>query len=158
MIAYEFNDNGLTVRLKGLARALDDLTPIWPQVHDVYTDFVEKNFDTMGAYTGQTWVPLSPSYAAWKAKNAAGKGMLHLTERLYPSLVQEGGEHVHLTGPDFAEFGTRVPYARAHQKGRPEVGLPARVVIPKPTNVEAGRVVDIILAFLFRTLRLGRAK
>jgi len=156
MLTFRGDDHGLRTRLERLHDAMTDLSPVWPNVESIFGDFIQKQFESQGGYTGTTWVPLNPSYAEWKSRHYGGKGMMHLTERLYPSLrFPAHEEHVHYEGPNFVEMGTRVPYAKAHQYGRPDIKLPRRQVLPRFTSAEGKRIVDVILAYLFRRMRGG---
>ncbi len=158
MLSIEMSDNGLEARIRGLSRALDDMRPVWPEVHDVVVKVIKENLDTGGGRSGG-WAPLNPGYAAWKERHYPGRFMMHLTYRLYPSLTQVGhGEHVANYGRDFAEIGTSVIYAKAHQYGRPEINLWKRVLIPRLNKNDMANIADVILAWIFKTLRMGRRR
>lgn len=87
----------------------------------------KQRFDTQGGDVGG-WKPLSPAYAAWKARRYPGMPILVATGELRHSLVDEGGfgaiEEVSSMG---LTYGTQVPYARYHQFGTGR--MPARPVL-----------------------------
>lgn len=152
-----FDDGGTQARVEGIRGALDDLRPWFGDVHDIFLAFEKKVFASQGGYSGEQWQALSPMYAAWKKRNAPGKTMMHLSERLYPSLTSKSHEdHVYETGPSWMEVGTRTLYARAQHFGYEPANLPARPLIPKMTKAEGERMVDALLAHILKAARTGR--
>ena len=144
----------LDVRLTGLEGAMQDLTPVYQKdVHQIFMDMEKRHFATEGAHAGVQFVPLNPGYAAWKAKQLEGsRPILQFTTRMYASLAFEGSsDHVVRVGPSFAEYGTRVPWARHHQFGTKK--MPKRLVIPPLTKAEGERIVDAILIHVIKGLR-----
>lgn len=153
MIQVQIEQHDLQVMLTGLDARLRDLTPVWGKVHDIMIALLRQHFRTQGAYAGQAWVPLNPAYAAWKKRHYPGKPILRREDTLFESLVNKShGRHVWRTGPSFAEYGTSVPWARFHHFGTKR-GLPVRKVIPRLTRVEGERIVDAVLAYLFKSMR-----
>ncbi len=154
MITVKMDAERLNVRLGGILGAVKDLRPVWPDVHNIFMDFIKEVFRSQGGYAGTTWQPLNPNYAAWKARYYAGKPIMQLTGRLYESFITPNHpEHVYRTGPSFGEFGTRVLYARTHHWGYPPRNIPARRLIPRFTKAEGERVVDAILAHIIKGAR-----
>lgn len=156
-ISIEASD--LKVTLNGIANALTDLTPAWKSIHQIFMEFERKVFETEGGYASADWVPLNPSYAAYKERQYGSKPIMRRSDRLFKSLtVSSHPEHVYNTGPGFIEMGTRTLYARAHQFGYDKMGLPARQIIPTITKAEGERIVDAIMAHLFKSARgaIGR--
>ena len=152
MITVDVDDSGLQVMLNGIRSAMNDLTPIWPQVRDVYMTFMRQQFTTEGGYAGVDWAPLSGNYARWKSQQAPGKTILRFRDRMYNSLTQQNhADQVYRTEPQKMEWGTRVPYARFHQLGTHK--MPKRVVMPPPTREQGEAMVDILQAFIFRRAR-----
>jgi phage gpG-like protein len=159
MISIDCDMSGLEYQLRGMETALGNLRPVWAQVRDVLVDFIKQHFDTEGAYGGQRWMPLSPSYAAYKARHAPGKSILRFKDRLYGSLTRKNhAEQVFRMGENWMEWGTKVPYARIHQTGSLKVQNrpPRRVVLPPLTKNEGERIVDIFLAYMLKRTRLTR--
>ena len=81
-------------------------------------DFAKQEF-ILGNAGG--WPPLSVSYARWKGTR--GAGINRLTDRLYNSVVDRGGENIaelrRSPGGYRYRFGSRVPYAEFVQEARP---------------------------------------
>lgn len=64
------------------------------------------------------WPPLSPKYAAWKAKKFPGKPILQRTGALIASMTSEGANgNISLIGKASAVFGTSVAYGIYHDEG-----------------------------------------
>jgi phage gpG-like protein len=158
MLKIDVDDSGLKVMLTGIQTGLNDLTPVWTPIHQIYIAFIKEQFASEGAYAGVKWEPLNKKYAAWKAQTAPGKTILRFRDRLYGSLTDEKHpEHVFRTGPGWMDYGTKVFYARIHQTGSVSVANrpPRRVVIPPMTQAEGERVVDAFQAYLFKKARTG---
>lgn len=147
----------LTATLHGINDALTDLRPAFKEVHTIFLEFERKVFETEGGYASSEWVPLSPSYAAYKDRVYGHRSIMRRGEdRLFKSLTNAAdGDHIYINGPSFVEMGTRVLYARAHQYGYERMNLPSRPLIPKFTREEGERVVDAIMAHLFKAARSG---
>lgn len=153
MIRVSWDASGMEARLGGISAALGDLRPVWPTVHDVVVRFFRAIFTAQGAYpTGRAWVPLNPTYAAWKRRQVGDKPIMQLTGDLYGSM-QGGKGHVYRFGPAFMETGTQDIKARTHQWSYPPRNIPARPIIQKPSRAEGERIVDAILAYLFGAAR-----
>lgn len=149
MITTEWDDSQLRLVLGGLTDGLRDLTPIWPSVHQIFVTFMHEAFTSEGAYAGERWVPLNPAYAAYKQRHWGPKPILQRDGTLMASFVNMGDpNHVYITGPTFAEMGSRVHYAPAHQWGYPPRNLPARPMIREFTRAEGEQFVDVVLAYL----------
>lgn len=158
-IKVEVDTHGVSVMFQGLDAALSDLTPVWAKMRRIYIDFLKEQFSSEGGYTGEPWKALNPRYAAWKAANGAGRGILRgLSDNLYGSLTTEGHSmQVFRTTPTWMEYGTRVFYGRIHQTGSINVSNrpPKRIVIPALTQAEGDRAVDALLAHMFKRMRTG---
>lgn len=161
MIKLAYEDGGLQVRLQGMQEGLKDLSPVWQgPVHDIFKTMMKAQFDTQGQYTDEEqWVPLSPAYAAWKARHYAGQPILQLRGMLRGSLIQEGpgsSSHVFRSGPSWAEYGTSINYAATHHFGDPSRNIPQRRVIPRMSKAEGKNIGYAILAFILGKGRLVR--
>jgi len=79
-------------------------------------DFSKQDF-ILGNADG--WEPLSPEYA--RRKGTTGAGILRLTDRLFKSVTERGGDNIAAMRRKIAgytyRFGTRVPYGEFHQEG-----------------------------------------
>lgn len=152
MIDIQVDDSGLELMFSGLEGALRDLTPVWPQIRDIYMLFLRKQFETEGSYASVDWAPLKASYARWKATQAPGQRILRFRDRLYGSLTEANhADMVFESRPLSMEWGTRVPYAHYHQTGTKT--MPMRVVLPPPTREQGEAMVDALLAYMFRRAR-----
>lgn len=99
-------------------------------------DFSKQDF-ILGNAGG--WQPLSPEYA--KRKGTKGAGILRLTDRLFKSVTERGGDNIAAMRRKVAgytyRFGTRVPYGEFHHLGAGS--LPKREFI----KVDEGRELVI---------------
>jgi len=156
MIKIQVDKSGVDVMLRGIEQGLNNLTPVWGQVRQIYIAFIKEQFQSEGGYTGTTWQPLNPSYARWKAQHAPGKSILRLRDRLYGSLTgRSHPEQIFRTGKNWMEYGTSVFYARIHQTGSMSIRdrPPKRTVLPPLTRAEGEKVVDVFLAYLLKKAR-----
>lgn len=151
-MSFEIRNPGV---LPAIQAGLADLTPVWRgPVRDIFFTMMRAQFKNEGAYTGETWTPLNPAYAAWKAKKYGEKPILQREGYLIDSLTTPTSQWaVFHSGPSFAEYGTRIVYAATHEYGDPSRSIPKRQVIPVPSKAEGSRIADAILAFL-----LGQAR
>ena len=136
------------VKLQGIQDAIKDLRPAADALFAVFTDFMAKRFDSEGAYAGQTWTPLSPGYAKWKATHYPGQTILRLTDRMYGSLTSRTGDTLFRVTTKRFEFGTRVPYAKKHQRGLD--GMKVLPVITKYTQAEIAETATVLLEYIMR--------
>lgn len=115
-------------KLEQVERKAVDLTPFWTDVFaPAFFSDIQDNFDMEGAMVGG-WSPLSPGYAAWKARHhGAHLGILELSGRLRGSLRWTTGgigpEGIFDARPTSLTIGTSVPHASYHQDGD---GVPKR--------------------------------
>jgi len=78
----DYDDETVQRRLTWIVAQLRDLRPFWPKVVSLAIGWWGRQFETEGGYAGRPWSPLSPSYAAWKAANYPGRGLLVLERDL----------------------------------------------------------------------------
>ncbi len=79
-------------------------------------------FDSEGAYAGRHWERDEPATLEAKARAGLDPRVLHATRRLRRSLVQRGNpEQIRRSTDRGIEFGTRVPYAKYHERDRPPI-------------------------------------
>lgn len=135
---------GVIERLRAVrARALD-LRPFWNEVfapkyfatvQDLFALEGQRRRDS-GRFGGGSWAPLSPSYAAWKARHYPGERILSRTGALRDSLAWTGSGlgpgGVWLATKQGVEFGTAIPYAQYHAKGTGT--MPARPFMDPPNK------------------------
>ena len=88
------------------------------------------------------WTPLSPQYAARKARTW-GTPILVRKGDLLDSLTEEGNPYVllHIT-PRALQYGSTLPYFRAHQYGTDR--LPARpmLVLQRQDRAQLSRIIN----------------
>lgn len=115
--AFEFDDAVLGQRMAALDALLDDMTPVLERIADDAQNRVfTEQFDTEGG-RAHGWAPLSPEYAAWKARFFPGP-ILQRTGRMRDDFTGRGSDTVRrLEGGDTLHVGASTPYAGAHQKG-----------------------------------------
>lgn len=135
---------GVQKGLVSLQVTLNDVTVFWSDVFaPKYFAAIQDLFKTSGTprgeggkFSGAPWTMLSPAYAKWKYKHYPGQPILTRDGRLRDSLAWGGNtlgpEGVWVATKHYAQFGTSVPYAAAHQYGVPKRNLPARPFLIKP--------------------------
>lgn len=136
MLALSVERSGLLTLLhvgQGVRALADtDFVPFFERV--VEPDFERIQLDQFASQgargEGGSWAPLSPAYAAAKARRFPGRPILEASGRMKGSLTQAGhpDSFRRITRTSY-ERGTSVPYASAHATGtsrmpaRPPVGV-----------------------------------
>lgn len=105
---------------------VQDATPVWDQIADDFAKGEARQFASAGAYASGGWAPLSPRYAAWKARTHPGQPLMVLSGNLRDSLTRRpfGIEAIE---PQSMTIGSDVDYGAYHQHGDPP--LPQRRVV-----------------------------
>lgn len=111
---------------------LTDLRPAWETVRDVFWEIEQDQFQSEGAAGASgKWKPLSKKYEAQKINKygtfALLAGVLIASEALYKSLTRQTGDTVLDIQKDSITIGTKLPYAKYHQRGGGR--LPQRKII-----------------------------
>ena len=109
----------LSVALSRVREDIADWTSFWIErfVPGFYRQNLE-NFVSEGGSSGESWMALSPRYAAWKAAHYPGRGILVRSGALKASLLSPSADGaVFEPGPTSLTVGTNVPYGIYHQKG-----------------------------------------
>lgn len=123
--------------------AATDARPAWEAMADSFQQAEARQFRTEGLYGSGGWAPLSPRYAAWKARHYPGATILVRTGDLRDSLTRRPfGVEVIL--PRRAIFGSDVRYGGFHQRGD---GVPRRRPVELPESLRR-RWVKILQRFL----------
>lgn len=81
-IRIHVDDSDADREIRLLELGLSDLRPFWRLVIPRVRGWWKAQFDTEGGFVGAAWTPLSPAYAAWKARHHPGKGILQATGQL----------------------------------------------------------------------------
>ena len=111
---------------------LQDWSPVWTAIREVYDRHQVRHFATEGASTGARWpgqsaptVPIVPGpgggpYDAWKARMAPGQPVLVFSGRLREAATGGAGSlrQQDSRGMEMGVDGSVVPYAGDHHFGR----------------------------------------
>lgn len=108
------------IRLNG---RIDDLRPAMESIIRQVRAGEERQFDSQGGYGSGGWAKLKESTKAFKARNNLDPRILHATGDLRESLTSDKKGGFAITRFDGLDFGTTIPYAEFHQKGK---GVPVR--------------------------------
>lgn len=130
MIGLTFKWEGLTDLIASVSAQvakLRDLRPAWRSVLLYLRRATTAQFDSKGGRSGDDWAPLSPAYAARKARIYPGMPILRASDRMFRSLVDQSSDSIAELEPREMTYGTRAPYARYHQKGTPK--MPRRRIL-----------------------------
>lgn len=116
----------------------------------VYAGAMRRRYADAAAGDG-TWKLLAKSTIASKrGKTAWPERILYLTGALYSSLTPGAAGNVMDTARDRITYGTRVRYAKYHQKGGGR--LPRRRILARPNADVLARCTAPIVAGLKRTI------
>ncbi len=120
-------DRELSRKLHGMLGAVSDWSPAFAKVAADWSDTMDRKFAAEGNLeTGSEqagWAPLSPKYAAWKAKHYPGKGILQRTGALREAAVNPETT----ISPKRLRMVVNNPYGIYHQSSRPRSSnLPRR--------------------------------
>lgn len=119
-------------RLRDERPALAKLVPLVRRYFDL-------QFETLGAYGGQAWAPLT---ASTMERRDSVRPMM-LTGRLWASLTQEGARYGYaVLTPDSVRVGTRDPVAHLLEGGTRK--MVARDIEGEPPPQEVERYADLI--------------
>lgn len=125
--------------LESIESAATDLRPAWEVLRGRFTRLEARQFAGEGRYSGG-WSPLSPRYAAWKAKHYPGKTILRRTDELWRSLTE--GPEVAVIEPSYMVLGTAVDYAWYHQQGGRHLPRRRPVELPEAERREWMKVIQ----------------
>lgn len=149
MVSFQFDALGETQVNRMLSRTTEkmaDLRPFLDATAEMFREGLVEQFASEGARS-KKWAPLSPIYAAWKAKRWGAKPILEASGRLQRSLTSTGGENIERRpGKDTLEFGTIVPYASYHQTGTKT--MPQRKILDLTSN-DRRATMKLLQRFLF---------
>lgn len=123
--AYTTGGEDYQRRLRGFAAQLVDLRPFWPTAAKIGRGWIKSQMDSQGAWGDEPWAPLTPAYAAWKARKYPGKPILWATRALRAKALSPR----RVMGPQFLELIIEDPKAAYHQEGTSR--MPARPIIPE---------------------------
>lgn len=117
-----YGDTQVDRTLAALGDRVSDASEAWEAITDRFVAGQRRQFDTQGAAGGARWAPLSPAYAAQKARTHPGQPILQRDGDLVASLTRRplGVEHITATS---MVIGSDVEHGRYHQLGD---GVPRR--------------------------------
>lgn len=104
--------------LRGMGDRAADASPIMAEIASGAAAEMKQHL-AAGMSQGSAMRPLTPAYAARKAKRYPGKSILRATDNLFSSVVSN-------SGPDFAEAGPTDPKAAYHSSPEPRARMPLR--------------------------------
>jgi hypothetical protein len=116
--------------------AISDLRGFWPSVVPLFISWMREQFAAEGAWGGASWAPLTPRYAAWKAKKYPGRSILYATGDLRRAASSPG----RFATPSTLTLSIQDPKAGYHQDGTSK--MPARPIIPGRLPMGALRELD----------------
>lgn len=120
---FEFyGDVQLKRTLDRFAENVADARPAWEAIAERFVHVERRQFATEGGAFSGGWAPLSPNYAAWKARHYPGRPILVREDELRASLTKRP-LGVEVIEPGFMLIGSAVPHGRYHQRGQ---GVPRR--------------------------------
>lgn len=118
-----------------------DMRPAWERLARRFQRNERQQFASEGAYASGGWAPLSPAYAAWKARHYPGKPILERTGALKASLTERPfGIEVLETG--FMVVGSHVDYGAYHQRGGGRLPRRRPVELPEAERREWVRIIQ----------------
>lgn len=145
----------ITIRTHGLAEVMrhlqamreraQDASPAWQEFLRWWADNNAEHFSSRGKRWRTPWEPLAPSTRAEKARLGYLSDPLLRTSALRRDLVRRplGFEHIR---PDEVEAGTRIDYARFHQRGTRR--MPARPLVNARAVGREGAAGSAILSWI----------
>ena len=158
-ITFEIEGVAQMARVLGIsAKRVKDLRPVWDDIAD---DFVKKErtlFSRQGSVAGwNAWSPLNPDYVKWKASKGFSTKILRRKGDLRDSLTKRGDSNFIFKPRKLGmEIGTKVPYAKYHQRGVPKNKLPKREPI-RITNPQRKGWTKMIQKFVIESGQFERS-
>ncbi len=144
-------------------RLLDDYTEVWPYVIRLIRAHHARTFDSEGSATGgglrRRWAPLSPRYAAAKARRYPGRPILVRTSALRTAMVEGGPGSRVKSGKKAVEVGLRGRIQRIaeyHQKGTPI--MPARPPVQFDADVRGEGSLARVVSQMIQTAVVAKRR
>lgn len=118
-----FGDKQVAREILRFGDRATDARPAWNSIIGQLERLEAAQFDSEGARASGGWAPLAPATVAEKARRGLDRRILHATGALRASLTRHSDDAIRESHPNEMRFGTTVPYAVFHQRGR---GVPQR--------------------------------
>jgi len=137
--------SGMLGEIQAAAR---NIRPALPAIVAVVKRQFAHQFESEGARSPSgRWQPLSPRYAAWKARRHPGAKILERTGALKRSLTSYGAGSIVTYGANSVFIGSSMPYGPYHQTGTRN--MPRRAPI-EPTDRDVKEWVVVIRDYFER--------
>lgn len=121
-----------------------DARPAFSAIADYIMAETAEQFATAGGHASGGWKPLKPATILEKQRLHQDNGILRRSLALEHSLTLRGDPNQILdVGRDELVFGSRLPYAGAHQNPRPGSRLPQRRPV-ELTSEARNRIVKVL--------------
>lgn len=111
------NERDVSVKLGEMGERARDARPAMRKVADILATGVRESAETHGGHVSETWPPLAESTRERKARQGLPPEALRATGALLASLEGHTAQTIHRVNKQSAVVGTKVPYARYHQRG-----------------------------------------
>lgn len=132
-------------RIDRMRERANDLIPAWEVVADWLSEQQRIQFDTEGARWGRPWTPLAESTLAGKLRRGEPPDILVRASVLERSLAIRTLSIERLS-PRTMVLGTRVPYARFHQRGTSR--MPARILLDARPVAAEGAISSAVASWI----------
>lgn len=134
-LSIEFDPSPAVNVLDKLIDAMTDLRPLYEaEIEPAFYEWQTERFATEGGE--ERWERLSTQYAAWKAQNFPGRGILERTGLLKEGLTTRGGRYnVRRMDATTLELGTSAPHAQYHQHGTGRMPR-RRLILPEGNHLK----------------------
>lgn len=110
-----------------VVEAVDDFRPHWKEVKSELFEIEREIFASEGGKSASgRWQELPSPYKEIKAANYGDHGILYREGDFYRSLTSDTPDTIFNTDKNTLEFGSSLPYFRAHQLGK---GVPRRAPV-----------------------------
>ncbi len=143
-----FGDEVFSRKLLRFGESARKLDRVYPVLADHFHEIEKRAFATEGASQGAKWTPLSPRYAAWKARRYPGKPILEREGHLKESLTSfSHSGSVFDKSAEGMFVGSSIDYGKYHQSRAPRTQLPRRPPV-EFTERDAQQWVNTIQLYL----------
>lgn len=116
------DDDDAIRELNVISAGLSDLRSFFPMLVPLWISWMRRQFETVGAFGGTPWQPLSPAYAVWKASKKPGKPILQFSGDMKDAVSRPH----RVQTPQTLTLSITDPKLGYHQEGK---GVPKRPVI-----------------------------
>ena len=158
-ITFEVEGVPQMARVLGISfKRVKDLRPVWDDIADDFGKGEKSLFSRQGAKQGwAAWAPLNPDYVKWKKSKGFSTRILQRKGDLKDSLTRRSDKNFIFKPRKLGmEIGTKVPYAKYHQRGVPKNKLPKREPI-RITNTQRKTWVKLIQKYVIESGQFERS-